>query len=180
MALVSRLAALLLLAAGAAAGLDADGYFEAGVVYLKKGFFAHARSAFAESLVRAPGQPVPMAFLALAGVCDGRPPAESATLLRWAHERLPPEKTLRLDLAAVLPSRRVVDLLQGDCRSTLGGARGTARIDLLTVLAFLEVHDGDPAQAPALDTLLREAPADPYAQALARGRSARKDPGAAP
>ena len=174
---MARLLAVLLLCSTAApAELDADAYFEAGVRYLKRGLFKSARAAFAESLVRSPGQPVPMAFLALAGAAEGRPAGETALLLRWAHARLPDGKSLRLDLASLLPSRRALDLLQEDFRARAAKEKGDPRFDARTVLACREVHDGDPAAARALDALLEELPADPFALALARLRPAAPEP----
>lgn len=161
---------MLGLACVARAAPDADGYFDLGLEYLRKGFYARARGAFSESLVRAPGQPVPMAFLALASAAEGRPAGEGATLLRWAYRRLPKRKGLRLDLRKILPSARALRLLQNDYRRRLARAKGDLRRQVLTVLAFLEVQDGDPVAAPALDLLLKQAPDDAYALALARLR----------
>ncbi len=165
-----RLLVVLGLACAAGAAPDADQYFDLGLEYLRKGFFARARSAFSESLVRAPGQPVPMAFLAVASAAEGRPAGECAVLLRWAYRRLPKKKGLRLDLRTIQPSARAVELLQKDYRRRLRRATGERRRQVLTVLAFLEVQDGDPVSAPALDLLLKETPADAYALALARLR----------
>lgn len=174
-----RLAAVLLLVATAGAQ-DADGYFEVGVDYLRKGFFGAARRAFSESLVRAPGQPVPLAFLGLACAAEGRGPAEAAALLRTAYARLPEGKTLRLDLNAILPSRRALSLLTAEYRRRLERAEGPARRDVLSVAAFLEVHDGRRNDAPSLERLRREFPEDPYADALAIPRPASARPDAAP
>jgi len=160
----------VLLASVAQAVPDADEYFDLGLEYLRKGFFLRAREAFAECLVRAPGEPVPMAFLAVASAAEGRPAGESAILLRWAYRRLPKKKGLRLDLRKILPSPRALALLQKDYRRQLGRAQGERRREVLTVLAFLEVQDGDPVAATSLDLLLKEAPDDAYAQALARLR----------
>ena len=168
-----RLGFVLLLASFAKATPDANQYFDLGLEYLRKGFYARARGAFAESLVRAPGQPVTMAFLAVASAADGRPAGEAAVLLRWAYQRLPKKKGLRLDLRKVLPSPRALALLQKDYRRRLGRAKGERRRQVLIVLAFLEVQDGDPVAAAALDLLLKEVPDDAYAQALARLRPKR-------
>jgi hypothetical protein len=168
-----RLVFVVVLASVAQATPDADEYFDLGLEYLRKGFYARARGAFAESLVRAPGQPVPMAFLALASAAEGRPAGECAVLLRWAYQRLPKKKGLRLDLRKVLPSSQALALLQKDYRRRLGRAEGERRRQVLTVLAFLEVQDGDPVAAAALDLLLKETPDDAYAQALARLRPKR-------
>jgi len=165
-----RLGFVFVLASVAQATPDADQYFDIGLEYLRKGFYARARGAFAESLVRAPGEPVPMAFLAVAGAAEGRRAGECAILLRWAYQALPKKKGLRLDLRKMLPSPRALALLQKDYRRRLGRAAGERRRHVLTVLAFLEVQDGDAATAPALDVLLKEAPGDSYAQALARLR----------
>jgi hypothetical protein len=165
-----RLAPVLLLASAVQAAPDADAYFDLGLEYLRKGFYGPARAAFAESLVRAPGQPVPMALLAVAGAAEGRSPSEGATLLRWAYQRLPKKKGLRLDLRAILPSPQALALLKNDYRRRLRRAAGERRRQVLTVLAFLEVQDGDPRVADALDVLLQETPNDAYVQALARLR----------
>jgi hypothetical protein len=157
----------LLLVAGMVGADAADEYFEVGVDYLKKGFFKRAREAFSESLVRAPGQPVPLAFLGVASAAEGRPPAEAAILLRWAYERMPKERALRLDLRELLPSEKTLALLQDEYRRALAkDEKRPDRLHLLTVLAFLEVHDGDALHAPALDLLLKARPNDAYAKAL--------------
>lgn len=161
-----RSACLLLLAAGVAAQ-DADEYFEIGVSYLRQGFFGPARRAFGESLARAPGQPVTLAFLGLACAAEGRPPAEAARALRAAYENLAEGKTLRLDLPSLLPSPRTLRLLLDECGRSLGRARGRERRDVLSLAAFLEVHGG--GMAPSLDLLEREFPADDYASRLRAG-----------
>jgi hypothetical protein len=163
-----RLVLVVVLASVVQAAPDADEYFELGLEYLRKGFYRRARGAFSESLVRAPGQPVPMAFLAVASAAEGRPAGECAVLLRWAYRKLPKKKGLRLDLRKILPSARALDLLQKDYRRRLRRSKGEPRRQVLTVLAFLEVQDGDPATAAALDLLLKETPDDAYAQALHR------------
>lgn len=168
-----RVLVLLALASVSAAERTADEYFEFGIAYLRKGHYGTARAAFSESLVRAPGQPVTMAFLGVASAADGRPPAEAALLLRWAYERLPDGKRLRIDLRRRLPSARALTLLLHDLRRRAGKAKGPKRLDLLTVLAFLEVHDGDAKDAPALDLLLKERPKDRYALRLAELRSSK-------
>lgn len=168
-----RLGFVFVLASLVQGAPDADEYFDLGLEYLRKGFYGPARGAFAESLVRAPGQPVTMAFLAVASAADGRPAGEAAVLLRWAYQRLPKKKGLRLDLRKVLPSPRALALLQKDYRRRLGRAKGERRRQVLIVLAFLEVQDGDPVAAAALDLLLKEMPDDAYAQALARLRPRR-------
>ncbi|MGH7163823.1 MAG: hypothetical protein ACREID_10100 [Planctomycetota bacterium] len=162
----------LALAALLAGAPDADNYFEVGLDYLHKGFFARARAAFAESLVRAPGQPVPLAFLGVAAAAEGRPDAQCAKLLRRAVARLPAGKSLRLDLPSRLPSPRALELMKEELRARPG-------LDALAVLAFLEVHDGDPFHAPAADALLERLPDDPYARALTR-RPPRPPTGSSP
>jgi len=147
--------AILLLLAAAAAGEDADEYFEIGVVYLHQGFFGPARRAFGESLLQAPGQPVPLAFMGIASAAEGRAPAEASWLLRQAYASLPDGKTLRLDLAALLPSGRALRLLKAEYRRRLERAGGKDRRDVLSVAAFLEVHGGDAAM-PSLERLSSE------------------------
>lgn len=154
----------LLLLAALATGQDADGYFEVGLSYLGKGFFGPARRAFGESLVQAPGQPVTLAFLGLATAAEGRPAAEAARALRAAYENLPEGKTLRLDLAALLPSRKALRLLLDDYGRRALRARAEALRDLLAVAAFLEVHGG--CGTAALDRLEREFERDGYATRL--------------
>jgi hypothetical protein len=163
-----RLGACVFLLAGiAGAAPDADGYFDLGLEYLRKGFYRPARSAFAESLVRAPGQPVPLVFYAVAAAAEGRPTRSCAVLLRTAYTRLPAGKGLVLDLRRRLPSPRALALLQADLRRRLARSTSEAqRIDALTVLAFLEVQDGTPATATALEALLKARPKDPFAKAL--------------
>jgi hypothetical protein len=164
-----RTAAALLVLALPAAALDADEYFEKGVGYLRKGFFGAARRAFAESLARAPGQPVPLAFLGLASAAEGRPASEAALALRDAYALLPEGKTLSLDLAELLPSRRALRLLEEECARRLARARAEReRRDVLSVAAFLEVHGGG-GEAPSLDRLLAEFPGDAYASRLRAG-----------
>lgn len=159
-----RRPALLLLLAAIAAGEDADQYFEVGVSYVRKGFFGAARRAFGESLAQAPGQPVTLAFLALASAAEGRPPAEAARALRAAYENLPEGKALRLDLAALLPSRKALRLLLDDYARRAARARPEALRDILTVAAFLEVHGG--SGTASLDRLEREFEGDGYATRL--------------
>lgn len=157
--------AILLLLAAAAVGEDADEYFEIGLVYLKQGFFGPARCAFGESLLQAPAQPVPLAFMGLAAAAEGRPSGEVARLLRHAYENLPEGKTLRLDLATLLPSRRALHLLEGQYRRRLENAPEDQIRDVLSVAAFLEVH-GDSGKVALLERLEREAPGDAYASRL--------------
>ena len=169
-----RRAAILLLVAAAAAAQDADEYFEIGVTYLRKGFFGPARRAFAESLVRAPGEPVTLAFLGLACAAEGRPPAEAARALRAAYENLPEQKTLRLDAEALLPSRWTLRLLLDEHARRLKRARGPERRDVLTVAAFLETLRG--AATPSLDLLELEIPGDAYASRLRAGARSSPSP----
>jgi hypothetical protein len=176
---------LLLLAAFAgraapAGEPDADGYFDLGLEYLVRGQYAQARRAFAEALVRAPGQPVPMALCGVACTAEGRPLAEGARLLRWAYDRVPAGKRLVLPLHELLPSARALAALAAEQRRGLDGARATERLERLTILAFLEVQDADPAKAPALDALLAESPDDRYAKALDAGRAPVRAPARAP
>ncbi len=167
---MGRRALLLLLAAAAATAEDADGYFEVGVAYLRRGFFGPARRAFGESLLQAPGEPVPLAFMGLAAAAEGRAPKEAAFLLREAYRNLPEGKTLRLDLEALLPSRRALRLLDDQYRRRLGHAAAGDLRDVLSVAAFLEVQRGS-GKTPALDRLLREFEGDAYATRLRAGAS---------
>ena len=61
---------------------------------------------------------------------------------------------LRLDLRRRLPSAKALALLVADYRRRLKRATAAQRVHVLTVLAFLEVQDGSPRTAPALDALL--------------------------
>ena len=157
---------MLLVAASPAAAAPADDYFDLGLDYLRKGFYERARAAFAECLVRAPGEPVPLVFLGVAAAAEGRAPSVCARLLRKGYENLPEGKSIRLDLREQLPSARALALLHERLSRELAAARPERRLHLLSVLAFLEVHDGSPRSAPALDELARRAPEDPYARAL--------------
>ncbi|MHC4340651.1 MAG: hypothetical protein ACYSX0_10635 [Planctomycetota bacterium] len=165
-----RALSLLLLSALPAVGAapDADGYFELGIDYLKTGFFNHARAAFAESLLLAPGEAVPTVFLGVAACGERRSAAVCAYLLRLGYQRLPKDRTLSLDLPKLLPSPRALALLHADYTHRLRGEKGLVRRDLLSVLAFLEVHDGLPEKAPALEALRKLAPKDGFAQALTK------------
>jgi tetratricopeptide (TPR) repeat protein len=161
---------LLLLSALPAVGAahDADGYFELGLAYLKTGFFGHARAAFAESLLLAPGEAVPTVFIGLAASAERRSTPDCAYLLRLGYRRLPKDRSLSLDLRELLPSARALALIHADYTHRLRGEKGFVRRDVLTVLAFLEVHDGAPEKAPALEALLKLAPKDAFALALAK------------
>lgn len=162
--------ALLLLLASATVAEDADQYFEVGVAYLRKGFFGPARRAFGESLLQAPGEPVPLAFMGLSAAAEGRAPREAAFLLREAYRNLPEGKTLRLDLAALLPSRRALRLLEEQYARRLERAAPGDLRHVLSVAAFLEVHGGS-GKTPALDRLAREFEGDAYASRLRAGAS---------
>ncbi len=171
-----RALALLALAAvalGAPDSPDADDYFEVGVDYVRKGFYAHARSAFAESLVRAPGQAVPLAFAAVASMAGGYSSMECALLVRRAYELLPPGKTLALDLRTLLPSALTLQLLEQDF-SRVAAKRKDERPAALTVVAFLQVHNGEPGSAPAVDELLKLDADDAFALALKKRVDAAK------
>ena len=168
------LALLLLAGAGAAAPpWTAADYFETGLAYLRAGLYSRARAAFAESLERAPDQPVPTAFLGIAAAAERRPARECAAILRRALELLPAGKGMLLDLRAHLPSARSLALLLADYPAA--GPR-----DSLAVRAFLEVMDGTPADAPALAALRAAAPEDRYAAALERISRTRPPPPSPP
>jgi len=172
------LVSLLLPAVAPARAEDAAvDYFEVGLDYLHKGFYSHARAAFCESLVRAPEQPVPILFLAVAAAAEERSPVECAFLLRFGFGRLPAGKVIRLDLRRQLPSARALAQIETAFTQALRRADTSAeRLAALTVLAFLEVHDGTPTTAPALDRLRKDFPADPYARALAAQGAASGSP----
>ncbi|MEM8884256.1 MAG: hypothetical protein AAGD14_09320 [Planctomycetota bacterium] len=163
-----RKALVMLLLAGPLAADEADEYFEIGLGYLKTGFYAEARAAFSESLVRAPGQAVPTAFAGIACAGEGRDSRTCAYLLRLAYQRLPAKRSLRLDLNKQLRSARDLERIAARFRQRLKDARGAARVDNLTVLAFLEVQDGTPGGSKALAELQKLRPNDAYAKALGR------------
>lgn len=171
-----RALAGLLLCVTAIGAAPADGYFELGLDYLGKGFYGRARAAFAESLVRAPGQPVTLAFLGVACAAQGRDPRESAAILREAYRRMPAGKALRLDLRRLLPSAAALAAIERDHAARLGGSAGAGRRAVLSVLAFLQVHDGSPATAPALGLLRSDDPEDAFAAALAGATGAPASP----
>jgi tetratricopeptide (TPR) repeat protein len=148
------------------AGASPAALFEAGLAYLRAGLYARARAAFAESLAALPAQPVPAAFLGVALAAERRPSRDAAAAFRRALALLPEGKTLAIDLREHLPSPRAWTLLLADHPPEAGRAS-------LEVRAFLETMDGDPADAPALDALLRADPGDAYARALSRARTAR-------
>jgi len=157
----TRLLLLLALAGAAPAATDAAVYFEAGVDYLRAGLFSRARRALGECVLRAPDQPVALAFLGVAAAAEGRPPAECAFVLRRALEALPEGKALQVDLRDLLPSSRAFALLAADLRRLRArGAPGA-----LDVLAFLETFGGG---GVALAELEASNPGDAYAARLRR------------
>lgn len=165
-----RAPVVVLLLAAAAPAAEADEYFEAGLGYLKTAFYREARAAFAESLVRAPGQAVPTAFAAVACAGEGRDSASCAYLLRLAYRRLPEKTAFRIDLDQRLRSARDRLSIERRFEKRLKSAKGKDRIDNLLVLAFFQIHDGTPETSPALDALLKRKPDDAVARALAKLR----------
>jgi len=163
-----RAAAVLTLLALPCAALDADGYFDLGLDYLRTGFFSRARASFGESLIRAPGAPVTLAFIGVAVCGEGREASLCARLFRMSTARLPKSKGLLLDLRKQLPSERTLTLLHADYTRRLARAKGRERIDTLTVLAFFEVQDGDPANSRAVAKLLEADANDAFALSLKR------------
>lgn len=160
------LVALALLLPMAAAD-DAERYFEIGLDYLKKGLYEHATDAFSESLLAAPGEPVPLAFLGLAvAASERRHFGEAALILRTAYTKLAGKEALRLDLRMLMPSPEALAMLHRDFVRRLRGKQGRLRRDVLGVLAFLEVHDGSPNTAPHLAKLLKDHPDSAYGLAL--------------
>jgi len=155
----------LLLAAATLAAADADRYFEVGLTYLKQGQFTEARSAFAESLIRAPGEPVSMALLAVAAAAEGYQPRHTARIVRAAYRRLPRGKAFGFSFHRLLPAT-TLPLLERDLERD--GSRAAKEL-----LAFLQTHDADPAVAPALDRLMKKDPADALVQALDAERTRR-------
>jgi hypothetical protein len=166
--------ACLLLVATSAPADEADDFFEVGLAYLRTAFYRDARAAFAECLVRAPGEPVPTAFAAVACAGEGRDSRSCAQLFRLAYRRLPARTALTMDLGARLRSAEDRERIERRFRQRLASARGQSRLDQLTVLAFFEMHDGSPETSPALDALLEARPDDPYARALAKLRPPKK------
>jgi len=170
------LLAILLAPVKPVAAAEADEFFELGLSYLRTAFYADARAAFAESLVRAPGQAVPTAFAGIAVAAEGRDSRSCAYLLRLAYERMPARRSLRLDLRKVMRSDRDLRLIEKRFTRRMNdkkgrGSRGRGLIDNLTVLAFLQVQDGSPETSPALDRLLKTRPADSFALALKKLRA---------
>ncbi len=143
-----------------AIGAPADDYFEVGIDYLKKGFFSASRAAFSESLVRAPRQPVPLALLALASAAEDRPGKETAELLRAAHRALPKGRHFRFDLAKLLPGKKALRLLSADLTRRAKKTKGSAHLDALAILGFLQHHDKT-KDAPAWEKLKKLSPKDP-------------------
>ena len=146
---------------------SADEYFEIGVDYLKKGFYRQARRAFAESLLRAPNQSVPLAFAGIASIAGGWPGDEDVAIVRRAYKLLPKGKALRVDLRRVLPTNQTLDGLLRDWEKP-AAKLGPRQRDALEILAFLQTHDSAAKSAPALERLLKMDPKDPYVAALAK------------
>jgi len=169
------IACLLLVAASAQAD-EADEFFELGLDYLRTAFYRDARAAFAECLVRAPGEAVPTAFTAVACAGEGRDSRSCALLFRLAYRRLPARTALAINLDVRLRSAGDRQRIERRFRKRLEGAKGQSRLDNLTVLAFFETHDGSPETSPAVDALLAARPDDPYALALAKLRPAKPAP----
>ena len=160
---------LLLALASSAAADEADDFFELGLSYLKTAFYSEARSAFAESLVRAPGQAIPTAFAAVASAAEGRDSRSCAYLLRLAQQRLPARRAMRIDLRKVF--RSIEDLRRVEARFQQRYARKRGRTrDNLTILAFLQAQDGSPETSPALDALMKKYPEDAFGLALKKLR----------
>lgn len=153
----------LLLALAAFSASPEEELFEAGVDYLSKGFFARARAAFAECLLAAPGEAVPTIFLGVSAAAEGRPARDVARILSLGVARMPEGKSLALDLRRRLPGAVALEAIRRRYASASGGE---------PVVAFLELFDGDPATAPALDRLLAGSPGDAYARGLAAMREA--------
>jgi len=162
---VVRISLLLLALAGSAAADEADDFFELGLRYLETAFYSEARSAFSESLVRAPGEAVPTTFAGIACAAEGRDSRSCAYLMRLGYQRLPARRTMRLDLNKVFRSAEDLRRLEARFRQRLARKRGRTR-DNLTVLAFLQAQDGSPASSPAVDALLKADPNDAFALAL--------------
>ncbi|MHC4960213.1 MAG: hypothetical protein ACYTGN_17805 [Planctomycetota bacterium] len=161
-----RIALIVTVLAAAALADDADRYFSVGLRYLHTGHYEHALDSFSESLIRAPGEAVPMAFSGVAAAASGRHPSEAAMLLRTALHHLGDKHKISLDLRKQLPSARALFMLHTDYVRRLRSTRERLRRDILGVLAFLEIHDGDATTAPHLALLLKEFPDSAYAKAL--------------
>jgi len=164
-----RISLLLLALAGSVAADEADDFFELGLRYLNTAFYREARSAFSESLVRAPGEAVPTTFAGIACAAEGRDSRSCAYLLRLGYQRLPARRTMRIDLNKVLRSAEDLRRLEARFQQRVERKRGRTR-DNLTVLAFLQAQDGSPASSPAVDALLKADPNDAFALALKKLR----------
>ena len=162
---------LLLALAGSVAADEADDFFELGLSYLKTAFYSEARAAFAESLVRAPGQAVPTAFAGVASAAEGRDSRSCAYLLRLAQQRLPARRALRIDLRRVFRSAEDLRRTQARFQQRYARKRGRTR-DNLTILAFFQTQDGSPETSPALDALLKQYHDDPFGLARKKLRPA--------
>lgn len=158
-------AGLILLAATALHAGEADRYFERGLDYLKRGHFPAARAAFAESLVRAPAQPVTTVLLAVAAASEGYKTADVDALLALSYRRLPADRAFGFDLAKLLPKRTPALWRRDLLRENTAAAR--------RVLAFLETHDADPLVSKELDRLEKEKPRHAWTRALLAERKTR-------
>jgi hypothetical protein len=154
--------------AGSAMADEADDFFEVGLRYLKTGFYPEARAAFSESLVRAPNEAVPTAFTALACAAEGRDSRSCALLVRLAYRRLPAHQKFQLRLDRILGNKSKLDRIEQRFAKRLAGARGAGRIDNLTVLAFLQMHDETPKTSAALKQLQKERPGDSFLKSVAK------------
>ena len=157
-----------------AAADEADDFFEVGLGYLKSGFYREARAAFAESLVRAPGEAVPTAFTALACAAEGRDTRSCAYLVRLAYKRLPAKRNFQVDWNKVLGGKSNRARIEKAFQVRLKDTKGSARIDTLVVLAFLQIHDGPKAKSPALAMLRKEKPDDALVVALTPPKAKKK------
>lgn len=164
------IAALLCFTAFAAAD-EADDYFEVGLRYLRTGFYRDARAAFSESLVRAPNEAVPTAFTALACAAEGRDSRSCAYLIRLAYRRLPSKQRFQIQLDRVLATAANRIRIEKRFAKRLAESRGAGRIDNLTVLAFLQTHDGSPETSTAWTALKKERPNDAFVKALQKART---------
>jgi hypothetical protein len=154
-----------------AAADEADDFFEVGLKYLRTGFYREARAAFSESLVRAPSEAVPTAFTALACAAEGRDSRSCAHLVRLAYRRLPAKRHFRIHLSRMLASEADRVRIERRFTKRLAESRGSNRIDNLTVLIFLQIHDGSPDTSSALETLKKERPHDEFLKSLKKSRA---------
>ncbi len=145
---------------------EADRYFEAGLTYLKRGHFGPARAAFAESLLRAPGEPVTTALIAVAAAAEGYGESDIAALVRAAYRRLPRDQAFGFDLGKLLPSKTLAHLKKDFAASSSWGAR--------QVLAFLETHDADPQRSDTLAKLAQEKATDQTVRAMGQEQAVRQ------